>query len=128
MSGIQLGAGHVVRGTSLLAMACIVSIGCMGGLKKQWNPRVGGFTYDEAVKEMGPPDKKETTSDGVLVAEWVTHRPQVYGSPAMGMGMGWGWRGRWGWAGTDIHSTPERAMRLQFGPDKRLQMWKEVVR
>lgn len=111
-----------------MALAWLASSGCMTAFKKRWDQRVGGFSYDEAVKEMGPPDKKETTSDGVLVAEWVVQRSQVYGTPAAGWGMGWGWRGRMGWVGTDIHSTPERALRLQFGPDKRLETWKEVIR
>ena len=112
----------------LLVLACWMAGGCMTGTTKRWNQRVGGYSYDEAVKEMGPPDKKETTSDGVTVAEWVVQRSQVYGWPSGGWGAGWGWRGRWGWAGTDIHSTPERALRLYFGPDKRLQTWKDIVR
>ena len=110
------------------SVECIT--GCATRQKERWNQRIGQYTYDEAVKEMGPPERKETTSDGILVAEWILRRVQTYGVPSAGWGMGWGWRGRWGggWGGTDIHSTPEVALQLHFGPDKRLQTWKEVLR
>lgn len=111
-------------------VACVGPAGCVTSQKQRWTQRVGHYTYDDAVKELGPPERKETTSDGTLVAEWVLRRVQTYGVPSAGWGMGWGWRGRWGmgWGGTDIHSTPEVSLQLHFGPDKRLQTWKEVLR
>lgn len=117
----------------LLLLALVMAIGpagCVTSQKQRWTQRVGQYTYDDAVKELGPPERKETTSDGTLVAEWVLRRVQTYGVPSVGWGMGWGWRGRWamGWGGTDIHSTPEVSLQLHFGPDKRLQSWKEVLR
>lgn len=101
--------------------------GCATKQKAQWEDRVGNYRYDDAVKEFGPPDKKETTGDGTLVTEWTLHHRQVYTTP--GVGMGWGWPGRWGWGGGyDINSTPEVALQLHFGPDGRLLTWKRVYK
>jgi hypothetical protein len=38
-----------------------------------WNTRVGHCTFDQAVTELGAPDKTATLSDGRQVAEWITH-------------------------------------------------------
>src|SRR5437868_4861802 len=50
--------------------------------KFDWNPRVGIYTYDQAVLDMGPPDRKEKLTDGTVVAEWLVHRGYSYGTPA----------------------------------------------
>jgi hypothetical protein len=115
-----------ISGVLLLAWM-VGAVGCASSHKAKWDPRVGGYTYDEAVKEFGPPDKKETTGDGTLVTEWTLQRSQVYSTPSAGMG--WGWRGRWGWAaGYDVNTTPELVLQLHFGPDGRLQTWKRVYK
>jgi hypothetical protein len=33
----------------------------------------GNYTYDEAVTELGPPDKMAHLTDGKVVADWITH-------------------------------------------------------
>ncbi len=116
-------AGWLVLVATLFAGACATQP------RTDWAKRVGVFTYDEAVKEYGPPDKKEITSDGVTVADWVLQRGTVYSTPSPGWGMG-GWRhGPWGWNGAnDIHSSPDVCLRLQFGPDSRLQSWKQYAK
>ena len=37
-----------------------------------WDNRVGVFTYTQAIKELGPPDKKETLSDGRSLVQWIS--------------------------------------------------------
>ena len=37
-----------------------------------WNARLGSFNYDQAVIELGPPDKQAKLSDGRTIAEWVS--------------------------------------------------------
>jgi hypothetical protein len=77
-----------------------------------WNTRVGNYTYDEAITELGVPDRTATLTDGTLVAEWLVSRGPAYatyhGSP--------GWR----FQAFDINQFPDRYTRLVFGPDKRL--------
>src|SRR5207247_10402206 len=48
--------------------------GCASTPKPDWNTRVGSFTYDQAVAEMGPSDKYAKLSDGSTVAEWFIKR------------------------------------------------------
>jgi len=58
-----------------------------------WNGRVGAYTYDQAVKDFGPPDKQARLTDGQIVAEWITRysngsttivSPGFYGYPGGG--------------------------------------------
>jgi hypothetical protein len=96
--------------------------GCESYGRADWKSRVGTYTYDDAVKELGPAERKETTSDGVLVAEWLLSEPRVYGTTHR---YGWGWRG--GWA-TDVESFPGSFLQLQFGPDHKLSSWKKIMK
>lgn len=120
----------------VLLLAAVLASGCASGSgPAEWQKRVGQMTYDEAVREYGPPDKKESLTDGSMVAEWLTHRGQVYSTPAPVWGGwggwgGWGWRGRWygGAMGMDVNSTPDRYLRLQFGADGRLKEWKRLYK
>lgn len=113
----------------LALVAALFAGACATKPKVDWPKRVGLYSYDEAVKEYGPPDKKEITSDGITVAEWVLQRGALYATPGPGWGMGGRRYGPWGWNGAaDIHSTPDVCLRLQFGTDSRLQSWKEFPR
>lgn len=89
------------------------------------------MTYDESVRELGPPDKKETTSDGILVAEWLIQPSRVYASPTPMWGrFGWHPMGPLGWGmfGPEVSSTPHRFLRLQFDVEGRLLEWKQFYR
>lgn len=94
-----------------------------------WKSRVGSYTYDDAIKELGPPDKVAVTSDQVTVAEWLMHHGSTYGTYT-----DWGpsgYRGYRGGFGTvDITTAPSRFLRLTFGPapESRLQSSKEYYR
>jgi hypothetical protein len=101
--------------------------GCATGPKIDWNARIGNYTYDQAVIDMGPPDKVATLTDGTKVAEWMTSRgytgfvttfgPEFY-QPFYG-------------SSTYFYSqppSPDRFLRLTFGPDGRLVSWKRVIR
>jgi len=55
----------------MLCGVMILLAGCATG-RINWEGRVGHYTFDEAVREMGPPDKSAVLSDGTRVAEWLT--------------------------------------------------------
>jgi hypothetical protein len=55
----------------LSAAAAILLAGCMTH-RIAWNARVGAYTFDQAIVELGPPDKQARLSDGRNVAEWIT--------------------------------------------------------
>ena len=49
-----------------------------------WDSRVGTYTYDDAVVEMGPPDREATTGNGQIICEWRTGKGGAHGT---GFGM-----------------------------------------
>lgn len=55
----------------LPALATLFFIGCTT-TQPNWDTRVGVTTYNEAVKELGPPSRQSKTADGQTVAEWIS--------------------------------------------------------
>ena len=54
----------------LLAILITVNAGCASKPKPNWDQRVGNYTYDDAVRELGPPVASTKLQDGSTVAEW----------------------------------------------------------
>ena len=48
--------------------------GCQTAPKVNWESRVGAWTYNDVIRDMGPADKRETLSDGTKVAEWLLQK------------------------------------------------------
>ncbi|MBU6401708.1 MAG: hypothetical protein KGS61_15430 [Verrucomicrobia bacterium] len=89
--------------------------------KADWNNRVGNLTYDQAVMELGPPDKSAKLTDGTLVAEWLISRGSRYGT-IYNLNPFW-------WGGPmDVSQGPDFYLRLTFGPDGKLRAWKRLAR
>lgn len=85
-----------------------------------WDARRGNYTYDQAILELGPPDKSAKIGDGTVVAEWLTYR---------------GSRGGNGFYASPYYyepfyepPTPDRFLRLTFDPEGRLRDWRRVAR
>jgi hypothetical protein len=95
-----------------------------------WDARVGAFTYDDAVRELGPADKLATLSDGARVGDWLRYRGfpgrAVYYGPRFGH-YGPYYGGGPGYVET-FPPTPDSFLRLSFGPDGRLTEWNRVNR
>jgi len=85
-----------------------------------WNGRVGQYSYDEAISELGVPDRQATLSDGSVVGEWLTRRGGAYGHT-------YAFRGS-RFHTYDINEFPDRYLRLTFGPDKVLSRAGEFAR
>ena len=88
--------------------------------KIDWTARVGNYTYDEAVKEMGPPDKSATLSDGSMVCEWLTYRGGDGGTILSS--------GPYGLYATTTPGAPDAFIRLTFSPEKKLTEAKRVYK
>jgi hypothetical protein len=112
------------RWVYLLLVALVA--GCAGP-RINWESRVGSYTYDNAVMELGPPDKQAALQDGSIVAEWLTHPGRTYISPAFGYGGYPYWYGPFHTTYTETQS-PDHYLRLVFGPDQRLTSWKRFSR
>ena len=91
--------------------AAVLLLGC-ATTRVDWNSRVGQYSYDDAVTEMGVPDRQATLSDGSIVAEWLERRGGAYGTS---------FHSRYSRFQTyDVHEFPDRFLRLTFGPDRLL--------
>ena len=109
---------------SWLTVAALVAafiVGCQTTKPVDWNSRVGNYTFDQAVSELGPPDKQAKLSDGKTVAEWITHR-----NGGSGLSVGTGFYG--GGVGVGVsHSVGQgyrdRVLNLTFDADNQLASW-----
>jgi hypothetical protein len=93
--------------------------------KIDWKARVGNYTYDQAVLELGPPDKSATLADGTVVADWLTRRAQTVISPAPYYLPRGSYFGPFTPMPTETY-FPARYLRLIFDADRKLKSWKEV--
>ena len=58
----------------LFLLIALLFAGCQTSPKLDWQSRVGEWTYNDVIKDMGPADKCETLSDGTKVAEWLLQK------------------------------------------------------
>ena len=99
----------VALGMMCNALVCLAVwlTGC-ATQRVDWPARIGQYTYDQAVAEMGPPEKQAQLDDGRRVAEWLLNRgstyvqatPHLYGPYYGGF--------------TPVHTAPSRLTRLTF--------------
>jgi hypothetical protein len=101
--------------------ASLFLAGCKTTPRVDWNARIGTYTYDEAVTEMGPPDKSAKLTDGKTIAEWIHHR-----RGGMSFGVGTGYSGGSGGVGVGAGTSTaygDNVLELTFGPDNKLISW-----
>lgn len=110
----------------LLALAAILlATGCATH-RIDWASRIGTYTFDNAVVELGPPDKQAKLQDGTLVAEWLTNLGGTYATPSMAYGNYPYWDAP---PPTPMYvTTPNYYLRLTFTPEGRLQSWKKFAK
>jgi len=107
-----------------LATALMVPPGCASKPRPNWNERVGNFTFDQAVQELGPPVASTQLQDGTTVAEWFLKRGAQFsvgfGTGVYGSGVGVG-------VGQSVTApAPGHYLRLVFDPDGQLERWEKV--
>ena len=104
---------------SFWAMTLAMLVGC-ATTRVDWNARIGHYTFDQAVVELGPPDKQQKLTDGRNVAEWIS-RVQNSGNIAIGTGLYN--RGGVGFIQSTGPSYYERKLRLTFSTNNVLTAW-----
>jgi len=107
---------------NLMALIVVTAFltGCVGKPAIDWESRIGQVTYDDVVRELGPPEKETTLTDGARIGDWFIRRGQVStsfhtfpdGRTTHGIS----------------HQFPDKMIRLTFGKDGQLSAWKRVYR
>ncbi len=97
-----------------------------GGATSQqaaWSNRVGSLTYEQAVIELGPPNKTNSVTDGGLIAQWVTGRTtgNAFNAADDASGPFVGYH-------PTLSRLPSHVLALEFGPDHKLVQWAKVTR
>ena len=101
---------------AILALATALIAGCKTTKPVDWNSRVGTYTFDQAVTQLGPPDKQTTLSDGKLVAQWITRRN---GGSSFSVGTGFYTGGVGVGVGHSVGSGyPDKILTLTFGTNQ----------
>jgi hypothetical protein len=113
----------LVLGAVLVLLSSFFT-GCKSTPPIDWNSRVGTYTYDNAVMELGPPDKSTTLTDGKIVADWI----RITGSSSVSFGVGTGFPGAAVGVGQTYNGGyNQRILRLTFSPEpdfKLVSWWK----
>ena len=105
----------------LLALLGFAAAGCKSSPKIDWDSRVGNYTYDQAVTELGPPDRSTPLTDGKLVADWIKRS-----NSSVSFGVGTGYWGGSSAGGVGVGTTTgygDKLLRLTFGVDHQLLQW-----
>lgn len=110
--------------TRVALLLCLMLAGCATP-KIDWDARVGHYTYDQAVLELGPPDKSATLTDGTIVADWITRRAETVFAPAPYYLPRGGYFGPLTPMPTGMY-FPARYLRLTFDAAGILKSWKQV--
>jgi hypothetical protein len=121
---MEIFAAQTGRKLPALLLVLLLLTGCATP-KIDWKARVGNYTYDQAVLELGPPDKSATLTDGTVVADWLTRRAQMVISPAPYYLSRGSYFGPLTPMPTETY-FPARYLRLIFDAGGKLKSWKEV--
>ena len=118
---------HKMIATAVLACTTLLISGCTTN-KVDWESRIGTYTFDQAVTELGPPDKQATLANGTRVADWMTRRGGVRTvsiTPYYGYGPNC-----YGpvYPSYVNHYIPDYFLRLMFDPEGNLTKWRKFAR
>jgi hypothetical protein len=107
----------------LIALGCVllVAAGCATN-KIDWQSRIGNYTYDQAILEMGPPENIAQLTDGTRVGDWLTSRGRRMGGGGFFIGRGYYYHPYPDYEGPDYY------MRLTFDPEGRLTGARRVTK
>ena len=113
-------------------MAVFFTGSCASGPKARidtadWGSRIGTYTYEEALAELGEPDVIGESSEG-MIAEWVIRRsPMVSFSFGFGSGSYGHHTGTGIGVGTSVTPPPSgEYLHLRFDKDGKLAEWTRV--
>ena len=111
---------HAAKTLSLAILFLVALIaGCKTTPPVDWNSRVGSYTYDQAVTELGLPDKQNILSDGKIADQWIT----LHGGTGFIGGAYTGGNDGLGAGQPPVQTYKDHALELTFGTDGKLVSW-----
>ncbi len=107
----------------VVSLAAALLAGCVTTKPVDWNSRVGKYTYDQAVTELGKPDRQSRLNDGKVVSKWFA-QPQAGANLNTGMS----YYGSSGFSGgqTVNSGLNNRCLQLTFGTNGVLCDWSKT--
>ena len=109
-------ASKIVSLAVLLLAAALIA-GCKTTTAVNWNSRIGTCTFDQAVTQLGSPDKQSRLSDGRTAYQWIT----LHGSNGFSGGGAFA-SGGYGMGASQpiVQSYKNHVLELTFGADGKL--------
>lgn len=107
---------------SLLGTLLLLA-GCATPEIPNWDHRVGNYTYNQAVQDLGVPQHSTPQKDGSIMAEWITQRGTP-GTIGVSQGNTSSTPAFWNSPLPDtFHATADQHLQLTFGSDHKLKSW-----
>ena len=103
----------------ILALAVAFLTGCKTP-PVDWDSRIGHYTYDQAVTDLGPPDRQARLSDGKAVYKWFVQPPVT---PRFNSGMSYYGNNGFGANQTIGASYNSQMLQLTFDSNGKLTAW-----
>jgi hypothetical protein len=114
------------------ALLCVCLLTGCATTHIDWGSRIGTYTFDQAVLELGPPDKYAKVNDGSAVAEWLTRRGYAYSYSPYVYSYSYGYYpypyGPYLYPYPQTYYSSDVFLRLVFTPDGYLRSWKRLYR
>jgi hypothetical protein len=103
-----------------LALTVAFLAGCATRPPIDWDNRIGHYTYDQAMTELGPPDRQSRMSDGKAVFKWYIQPPA---GPRFNSGMSYYGNNGFGANQTIGSGFNNEMLQLTFDTDGKLTAW-----
>ena len=101
----------------------LIGVGCQALRQVDWDQRVGQFSYEQAVVELGRPAGEAKLAGGLRRVEWITNSGVSGGRSLVGVGYRRSTLGVLPLEPTEIHRLRDRYLRLSFDKTGQLVAW-----
>ena len=105
------------------ALLGLIGAGCQALQQVDWDGRIGQFSYEQAVAELGQPPGETKLPGGMRRVEWITNSGASMGRALVGAGYQRRTMGVVPLEPTEIHRLRDRYLRLTFDRAGRMVAW-----
>ena len=104
----------------LLPAITLLLAACSTTPKVDWDARIGTYTYDMAVAELGRPDRTTDLPGGAVTVEWIRQRGRAVQSAGLAITR---YEPEEGPGRNPGGTIPDQTFQLTFAPDGKLLDW-----